>query len=150
MQVCLSAGWIQHFRSLFFSWYSWKSFTSEGAVDSYSGESKHLCGLMSKLYYDAVARPKWQGKQSENGSDSPKWNSKPVFTWWPQQLLYRLFKDSGPLTQLGRMQSKSKSSCFLQHWLNAFQWAGVSLVIYCPFLFFYVLYLSFLQWQFHL
>lgn len=50
-----------------------------GVVYSYPGESEHLRGVMSKPYYNAVARP--SDKESRVRMDlTLQSDSKPVFT----------------------------------------------------------------------
>lgn len=127
-------------RSLFLSWYFWTAFTPVGVVDSYPGESEHLWGVGSKPYCDDVTQPSDTVCGVGMEVSIRKWNSKPVFTWsW-----YWWFKDSGPLAQQEGLFPLRAAP------VERVSVGRVSLVIYCPFLFFYVLYLSFLQWQFHL
>lgn len=140
MQTCH----VHYFRSLFLSWYFWTAFALVGGVDSYPRENKHLCAVMSKPYCSAVARS--NDKESRIRMDLTL----------QSEILSQFLCDghNDCCTNCSRIlvlllswaECKTrKYSYFLQHWLNAFQWAGMSLVIYCPFLFFYVLYLSFLQ-----
>lgn len=142
--MCLSAGSIHYFRSLLLSCYFWATSALVGGVDSYPGENMHLCAVKSKPYCSAVARS--SDKESRMRMDLTV-----------QSEILSLFLCDGPndccagcsrilVLLLSWAECKTrKCSYFLQHWMNAFQWAEVSLVIYCPFLFFYVLYLSFLQ-----